>query len=274
MISFSASCQTTHREMRLRLTLLFSSYLIVVLHSIIHAFSTSLFYLRLPSLKSSTSAKAIPPLLSSPSRKILVIVEPSPFTYISGYANRFKEMLKYLKQASDDVVIITADRNIEGAPKSFLGFPIYALRGFELPVYKEVTSTFDTQCKIKEVIESFQPDLIHVSSPSACILPATFWARRYKIPLVVSYHTDFVRYSRTYLRFPGSGEVAEFLMKIVLNQADLVLATSPQLQDELEDLGIHRTDVWMKGINTDVRISFTFFIFSWLIGFLSNFLRR
>jgi hypothetical protein len=35
--------------------------------------------------------------------KIVLLVEPTPFNYVSGYANRFKEMLKYLKEAGDEV---------------------------------------------------------------------------------------------------------------------------------------------------------------------------
>ena len=30
--------------------------------------------------------------------RIALLVEPTPFTHVSGYANRFKEQLKYLKE--------------------------------------------------------------------------------------------------------------------------------------------------------------------------------
>ena len=31
-----------------------------------------------------------------------LLVEPTPFTHVSGYSNRFKEMLRFLKQGGDD----------------------------------------------------------------------------------------------------------------------------------------------------------------------------
>jgi hypothetical protein len=34
--------------------------------------------------------------------RLLLVVEPTPFNYVSGYANRFKEMLYYLKKAGDE----------------------------------------------------------------------------------------------------------------------------------------------------------------------------
>ena len=33
--------------------------------------------------------------------------EPTPFAHVTGYSNRFNEMLKYLNKASDDVEIVT-----------------------------------------------------------------------------------------------------------------------------------------------------------------------
>lgn len=51
-----------------------------------------------PSL--STAEPGIP-MAKSP-MKVLLVVEPSPFSYVSGYTNRFQEMLKQMKEAGDD----------------------------------------------------------------------------------------------------------------------------------------------------------------------------
>ena len=37
------------------------------------------------------------------------MVERTPFTHVSGYANRFNEMLKFLAKAGDDVKVLTVD---------------------------------------------------------------------------------------------------------------------------------------------------------------------
>lgn len=194
----------------------------------------------------------IPPLESESPRKILLCVEPTPFNYISGYANRFQEMLKYLKKAGDDVRIITADCD-DSHPKSFLDYPIVTQRGFNLPMYKQVTCTYDFAGGIPKLLKEFQPELIHVSTPSAIVYPATLWAALFNIPLVMSYHTDLVGYAKTYVPVPGSTQLARFLVKFFHSRADLVLCTSPQLRDEMLDIGISRVDVWQKGINTEVR---------------------
>ena len=40
-------------------------------------------------------------------KRICIFVEPSPFTYVSGYKNRFTTMIKYLVEAGCDVLVVT-----------------------------------------------------------------------------------------------------------------------------------------------------------------------
>ncbi|KAJ1439355.1 hypothetical protein B484DRAFT_323599 [Ochromonadaceae sp. CCMP2298] len=183
--------------------------------------------------------------------KVLLLVEPTPFNYVSGYANRFKEMLKYLKNAGDEVSIITPDAD-PNRPTDFLGYPITSARGFEFPLYKFVTVTFDLKGNVLKLIKEFKPDIIHVSSPSAILNPAILWARLLDVPLLMSYHTDLVSYARAYANVPGSIELAKFCIGYYHQFADLVLCTSPQLQETLTQAGVRRVDVWQKGINTEV----------------------
>ena len=65
----------------------------------------------------------VPPLDSHKSRKVALLVEPTPFTHVSGYSNRFNEMLKYLSKAGDNVEIVTADDSPQ-APEAAFNYPI------------------------------------------------------------------------------------------------------------------------------------------------------
>jgi hypothetical protein len=78
---------------------------------------------RVSPLKSRLQEEYIPPLDAEPPLKILLLVEPTPFNYVSGYANRFKEMLKFLHKAGDKVEVLTPDKD-PNPPKDFMGFPI------------------------------------------------------------------------------------------------------------------------------------------------------
>ena len=63
----------------------------------------------------------VPPLEQHPRRKVSLLVEPTPFTHVSGYSNRFKEMLRFLKAGGDSAEVITPDDSPE-RPSNFLGF--------------------------------------------------------------------------------------------------------------------------------------------------------
>lgn len=195
-----------------------------------------------------------PPLKRAPPRKIALFVEPTPFTHVSGYSNRFIEMLRFLKKAGDKVEIVTTDEhsNPEDLPNEKFGFPIEHTLGFTFPLYNQITLTFDLpDLKGYKIIDRLKPDLIHVTSPGFLIYAALFYARVMRIPLVASYHTHLPTYGLTYLKFiPGIEEFSWMLIRFVHSRTDLTLVTSPQMRDELVANGVPRVDVWRKGIDT------------------------
>ena len=96
--------------------------------------------------------------------QVALVIEPTPFTHISGYANRFKEMLKFMKKADVQVEvraaallaaralslrpprdarplrsrqIITPDDS-EDAPAEYMGYNITTISGFRFPLYKQI----------------------------------------------------------------------------------------------------------------------------------------
>ena len=85
----------------------------------------------------AAATQEIPPLAQHPARRVSLLVEPTPFTHVSGYCNRFKEMLRYLKEGGDDVKVVTTDDTAD-KPGDFLGMPITYVPGFRLILYKQV----------------------------------------------------------------------------------------------------------------------------------------
>lgn len=187
--------------------------------------------------------------------KIAYLVEPTPFNYVSGYANRFRETLTHLSKAGDTVKVITAD-NSKLAPTEFSGFPIQNIKGFALPQYPAVTLSLDTGGATGKMLKTFKPDILHVSSPGMLMMPAAYYAWRYKIPLVYSFHTNLPEYVKRYRPFnlPYMVSVTNFYLRRLHNRADLTLATSPQLKQSLEsDVGVTSpVEVWRKGVNCEV----------------------
>jgi len=207
------------------------------------------------SLTGTDPVTEVPPIGQHPSRKVALLVEPTPFTHVSGYSNRFKEMLRFLKAGGDDAQVITPDDSPD-RPATFLGMPITYVPGFRLIFYKQVQLTLDWKLGAFNRLKKTRPNLIHAVTPGFFVLPAILYSRLLNIPLVISYHTHLPTYADRYVRIPGlrqlSVKLAEWYLPTALNFADLTLATSPQLQQQLSDLGCRNVEVWRKGVDTDV----------------------
>uniref|UniRef100_A0A7S2CA78 Glycosyltransferase subfamily 4-like N-terminal domain-containing protein n=1 Tax=Florenciella parvula TaxID=236787 RepID=A0A7S2CA78_9STRA len=201
--------------------------------------------------RSATRMSAGPPALNSqPPQRVGLMVEPTPFTHVSGYANRFNEMLRYMRKAGDEVEVVTPDES-EVAPKKKFGFRINTIEGFQFPLYKQICLSFDWKMRAYSAMKRFKPELIHVSTPSMLVFNCLMYTNRHKIPLVMSYHTHFPVYAKKYMGWiPGIEHAAWLLLRLVHNRADLTLVTSPQMQQELQENGVKRVEVWRKGIDT------------------------
>eukprot|EP00980_Cylindrotheca_fusiformis_P017388 scaffold5395_cov126-Cylindrotheca_fusiformis.AAC.8 len=224
-----------------------------------HALQTSQMIGKPGSAQSSTplymaASADVPPLKRNPPRRVCLMVEPTPFTHVSGYANRFKEMLKFMQKAGDEVEIVTVDSKTpaEDLPSESFGYRISHTQGFTFPLYNHISLTLDLpEMKGARIMEKFKPDLIHVTSPGFILFAAVFYARVMCIPLVMSYHTHLPSYAINYLGFiPGIERLAWDLIRWAHSRADLTLVTSPQMQKQLTSEGVPRVDVWRKGIDT------------------------
>lgn len=136
--------------------------------------------------------------------------------------------------------------------KDFSGFPITHIPGFSLPLYRDVVLSFGRSKKINEEIQSFKPDVIHVSTPGTLVYRTIAAAKKENVPLVMSYHTHLPAYARKFIPIPGISKLAEFVVRRTHSNADLTLLTSPELKKEMDSIGVARTAVWEKGVNTQV----------------------
>ena len=80
------------------------------------------------------------------------MVEPSPFTYVSGYANRFQEMIRFLDVTGDEVEVITTDVHAKNPPQQWLRYAVHHTWGITLPMYRHVSLSVDLRLKALRVL--------------------------------------------------------------------------------------------------------------------------
>ena len=200
--------------------------------------------------------------------QVSILCEPSPITYMSGQASRFRLLMQHFCDHCSDthkLQLVTADA-VHSSPPSvcFDGkIPIHYTLGFCPPQYKAATLSLDVTFKTFRVLFPFftsQPkvDLIHVSSPGMFLFSAVLASQIYQIPLLMSYHTHIPMYARSYFPFPLNIvlEVLAWFALLVLHWfADLTLVTSPQIEEDFREkyngVGLQAIPikVWRKGVD-------------------------
>jgi glycosyltransferase involved in cell wall biosynthesis len=131
-----------------------------------------------------------------------------------------------------------------------MGAEVVGVPAMPLPLYPELKLALPRPA-VAEALERFQPDLVHVVNPAVLGLGGIWLAKTKGYPLVASYHTHLPKYLEHY----GMGMLEPLLwelLKAAHNQARLNLCTSTAMVQELSEKGIQHTDLWQRGVDTEL----------------------
>jgi glycosyltransferase involved in cell wall biosynthesis len=163
---------------------------------------------------------------------------------VDGIVTRLKHTVEHLQDFGNEVCVFCPD----GGLREYKGAKIEGVSGFPLPLYPELKLAFPRP-SMREAIEAFKPDLIHVVNPAVLGLGGIYYSRSLNIPLIASYHTHLPKYLEHYNLGMLEGVLWE-LLKAMHNKAALNLCTSTAMQQELTGHAIERVEVWQKGVDT------------------------
>jgi glycosyltransferase involved in cell wall biosynthesis len=119
----------------------------------------------------------------------------------------------------------------------------------KLPVRDEFRLALGLPRVIRRDLKAFMPQLIHIATPDILGTRAQTYARRHRIPNVVSLHTRF----ETYLDFYRLGwlkPAIEAHLNRFYRRADHVLAPTPAIVAEMKALrGDGHAGLWSRGVD-------------------------
>jgi glycosyltransferase involved in cell wall biosynthesis len=163
-----------------------------------------------------------------------------------GVVTRLRHTIEELRRLGDELLII-APKYGEG-PGSYEGMPIHRVAGVPFPPYPQVMLA-PPNPGVGRALRSFRPDLIHAVNPFILGMGVPYFARRLRVPLVASYHTNVA----TYARFYGLGifdEATRWYTRKLHNKADLNLSTSEATRRYLTSEGVKRVHLWPQGVDS------------------------
>jgi len=104
---------------------------------------------------------------------------------------------------------------------------------------------------LKEALENFQPDIVHVDEPERLSvglwqIPGIKYAQQANIPCVGFFRTNFIEYAEDYFNWPSPvlsvlKQLFTLLLRRVYNAYGTTLVTSPITHQKIIDLGITNT---------------------------------
>jgi glycosyltransferase involved in cell wall biosynthesis len=165
---------------------------------------------------------------------------------VDGIVTRLTKTLPHLVAAGDEVMVFCP----EGAPDHYMGARVVGVPAMPLPLYPELKLALPRPA-VAEALERFRPDVVHVVNPAVLGLGGIWLAKTKGWPLVASYHTHLPKYLEHY----GMGMLEPLLwelLKAAHNQARLNLCTSTAMVSELREKGIQHTDLWQRGVDTEL----------------------
>lgn len=128
--------------------------------------------------------------------------------------------------------------------------PVTSLPSVPLPGYRDVRVALPAWGAVRRALREFAPDVVHCATEFVVGRLGMAAARRAGIPVVTSYHTDFVRYTDRYgipwMRRPVTAWLGRFH-----RGAALTLTPSASAQRDVEALGAPHVTLWGRGIDTD-----------------------
>ncbi|MBD1852013.1 glycosyltransferase family 1 protein [Leptolyngbya sp. FACHB-711] len=165
---------------------------------------------------------------------------------VDGIVTRLSHTVDHLQRMGDRVLVFSP----EGGLSEYRGARICGVPGFPLPLYPELKLALPRP-SIRQALEDFQPDLIHIVNPAVLGLGGLYYAKSLEVPLVASYHTHLPKYLEHYGLGMLEGLMWE-LLKMVHNQAQINLCTSTAMEEALTSHDIERVEVWQRGVDTEL----------------------
>ncbi len=150
----------------------------------------------------------------------------------------------YLTESGDQVQLICPDYGTPAAPA-----PIYKVRSIALPFYKELHLPRPPFGKVHRAIASFRPDIIHIATEATLGWSVLRLARKRRLTVVSSFHTNFDQYSGHYGVGWAKGLIWRYLRWFHNCTRETYVPSETTISD-LEHRGFQRLVLWRRGVDS------------------------
>ena len=167
---------------------------------------------------------------------------------VDGVTLTLNRLVAHLEAHGIEVMVVAPTANPSPMEPTGRFCPVPSVT---LPGRREYRVSTIIPPRLRREIARFRPDLIHVATPDFVGRWAMGYGRMRSIPVVATYHTDFM----AYLGYYGLASLESTLLgylRYFYRRCDIVCVPSRSMIDRLVDRGIDgRMRIWGRGVETD-----------------------
>lgn len=179
----------------------------------------------------------------------IVLFAETFLPHTDGVVTRLTHTLRELRAAGDEVMVVAPDA--KGLPEVYEGAQIIPTLSMPLPVYRDMRIGSPlVSPHLKAAVRHFRPEIIHAANPFVLGRAAFTLARRFRVPLVASYHTHLAQYTTRY-HLSALESTCWAYLRHLHNRALLNLCTSRPVLEELSRRSFERLDLWEPGVDAE-----------------------
>ena len=168
---------------------------------------------------------------------------------VNGVVNSVVRVLEHLDRRGHQAMVVapapgpTTIRLTSGTQ-----VPVERMTAMNVPRYDGLTVAWPSERRARALIRSYRPDVVHLAAPTVLGRQVGRSASNENVPTVAAFQTDLAGFAQNYDLGVGVSGLWRWL-RSVHNRADLTLAPTPTLAQELTDRGFRRVGVWGRGVD-------------------------
>jgi len=146
-------------------------------------------------------------------------------------------------------------------PDTIAGFECMRIPAATIPINKtyKMAIPWFSGGRMRKKLEAFQPDVIHIATPSLLGEFALKYAKEKQIPILTIYHTHFISYVDYYLK--SSPRLANFIRSLIAksqhafyNRCERIYVPSAEMKSALLSWNVEawRLQLWQRGMDTQL----------------------
>jgi phosphatidylinositol alpha 1,6-mannosyltransferase len=163
---------------------------------------------------------------------------------MNGVALTLGRLTDYLNRRGVDHLVFSPKSTAD----QIYADPIRPITSIPFFLYPEVRLALPNLATLRNELNRFQPDLLHLATPFNIGLCGIHYARKHHIPHVASYHTHFDRYL-SYYRMKPAVPLYWSYMKWFHQSCDATFAPSQDTIESLQHQGFNRMLLWSRGVD-------------------------